>query len=109
METVRFGDGFHLLFGNIAVLALYGFQVLKNAVGVVCFGTYFDERAAWDRHEYALEHPHLDEARTKYTDLSLGEIAVAGAQSLDYNKRKFLKQSFSRRAWGFVDFSRLFG
>ena len=63
MKAVCFGYGFHLLPGYVTVLALHGFEVLKDAVGVVCFGTNFDERAAWDRHEYALEHPHLDEPR----------------------------------------------
>ena len=91
MKAARLGDGFHLLLGNVAVLPLHRFEVLKDAVGVVRFGTNFDKRAAWDRHEYALEHPHLDEPRTEYTEMSLGEIAFAGAQWLDYNKRKFLK------------------
>lgn len=75
MEAARLSDRFHLLLGDVTILPLHRFEVLKDAVGVVCFRTNFDKRAAWDRHEYALEHPHLDEARTKYTDLSLGEIA----------------------------------
>lgn len=91
VKAARLGDGFHLLLGDVTILPLHRLEVLKDAVGVVRFGTNFDKRAAWDRHEYALEHPHLDEPRTKYTDMSLGEIAFAGAQSLDYNKRKFLK------------------
>src|SRR5262249_41003331 len=104
IEAARFGYGLYLLLGNVAVLALYGFQVLKNAISVVGFGTYFDKRAAWDRHEYALEHPHLDEPRINIRICLKGRF-FAGAQSLDYNKRKFLKQSFSPRAPGFVDFT----
>jgi hypothetical protein len=91
VKAARLRDGFHLVPGDVTVLPLHRLEVLKNAIGVVRFWTNFDKRAAWDRHEYALEHPHLDEARTKYTEMSLGEIAFAGAQLLDYNKRKFLK------------------
>ena len=63
MKAARLGHGFHLLFGNVAVLALHRLEVLKDAISVMCFGTNFDERAAWDCHEYALEHPHLDVPR----------------------------------------------
>src|SRR5262249_1637600 len=86
MEAACFGYGFHLVPGNVAVLALHRLEVLEDAVGVMRFGPNFDKRAAWDRHESALEHPHLDECRINIRTCFQGGF-FAGAQSLDYNKR----------------------